>query len=138
MTFGFDPNNPTAHPEFFQPSNFVILTIQPVIRETIVKTVQPNNFVVGQLVRFNIPSGYGMNELNGQEVYVDSILSDSIFILDLDSRNYANFITNPPLPFSRQKPQVNAIGDRNYGGVFPSMFIPEDQLTTPGAFQNIS
>lgn len=140
--FNIGPNaferNPPIHPEFYKPSNFVVSNITSSGIQTQVTTVENNNFVVGQLIRFHIPNGWGIRQLNERQAYVTEIISSNQFVADINILSFDPFAA-APLPLSNQFPQVSAIGDNNYGGENPNgrIIIPS-QLTVPGAFVNIS
>lgn len=130
-------NNPPIHPEYFQPSNFTISSITSLTTTTTqVETLVTNNYVVGQLVRFHIPNGYGILQLNGLSAYVLSLTSPTIFVVDIGITNFDPFVTPSP-PLSYQNPQVSAIGDHNFGKG-QLLGATYEQLTIQGAFQNIS
>ena len=55
-------NNPVIEPEYFQPSVFPITAITQGTSTTVTTGTAfgvTNNYVIGQLVRFNIPFFYG-------------------------------------------------------------------------------
>ena len=141
MTFGFDPNNPTVMPQFFIPQNFILASITPANTinktQTIVDTSQANDFVVGQQVRFHIPRGYGMTQLNELTGFVIAINSNIEFVVDTDTSQFNAFVI-PGVPFNYQNAQVSAIGDRNISAPLNPNGAILNILTIPGAFQNIS
>lgn len=141
MFVGFDPNNPTPTPQYFIPQNYFIASISPnnTINTiaTTVDTTLPNNVVVGQLMRFYIPQGYGMTQLDGQSGYVTAINSNTEFVVNVDTSQYNAFVI-PGSPFNMQKAQVSAIGDNNISAPLNADGLVLNILTIPGAFQNIS
>ena len=130
--------NPPIEPQWFKPSLFPIVGITKGA-STLVTTGQSfgvtQNYVVGQLVRFNIPRSYGIQKLNGQEGYVIAIPSANQVTVNIDtSIGYDSFISSPT--YGPTPPQIAAIGDINSGTVNPT--LPVILTTIPGAFQNIS
>ncbi len=98
-------------------------------------TINPMDYVIGQLVKLEIPKGYGCVQLNGFYGYVESIPYPNEVILNIDS---SLPIFNEFISFNgRTKPQIIAVGDINSGiishhgrNIYPNHF--------PGAFLNIS
>ena len=132
-------NNPPIMPEWFQPSIFPITAIS--FGATTTVTTAPefgvnNNFVIGQLVRFVIPSTYGAGGLNEQQAYVVGKPGPNQVIVGIDTRlNYDAFRPTPiygPTP-----PTLGAIGDINTGGINSSGRV-KTATTVPGTFINIS
>ena len=128
--------NPEVNAQYYQPSNFIISNITSSKPNAVVTTTDDHNYVVGQLIRFHIPIGWGIRQLNEQLAYVSVINSDTSFTAQIDISKYDSFVT-PPHSF--QSPQVSAIGDENFGWSFDgSSFSPMNELAPPGAFINIS
>jgi hypothetical protein len=128
-------NNPPPQPEFFLPSVFVISNITT-SQLAIITTTLPNNYVVGQLVRFTIPFPWQMVQANEQLAYVQQIMSPTQFVTDLDTTSFTAFDSSPTQP-TRTLPQVMAVGDVNTGRIAPNgrASIP---TFIPGSFINIS
>lgn len=132
-------NNPTIEPEFFQPSVFSISNISYGVTTTV--TTLPafgvdNNYVIGQLVRLNIPKFYGANQLNGQQAYVIGLPATNQVTLQVNtSKGYDAFVPSPA--YGPTPPQIAAIGEVNTGTINSS---GRGGLGTsiPGAFINIS
>ena len=121
-------NNPEPNPEYFQPRTYRIASIAISGVQASVTTTLDNDYVVGQLVRFHIPLGWGIRQLNEQQGQITIINSSQNFIVNINITKYDPFVT-PSVPFSYQYPQVSAIGDNN---------ITTDGLSISGAFINIS
>lgn len=130
--------NPAIEPQFFQPSVFPITAITEGTT-TLVTTGTAfgvsNNYVIGQLVRFNIPTAYGARQLNGQDGYVINIPGPNQVVVDINTTNFDSF--NPTPVYGPTPPQIAAIGDVNSGPInaFGRVSLG---TTIPGAFQNIS
>jgi hypothetical protein len=71
----------------------------------IVTTVIDHGYVAGMDVTFQIPTQFGMVELNGKNVQVLSITTDTLTI-DLDSTNFSVFSYPSPLPLAYTPPTV--------------------------------
>lgn len=123
-----------VEPQNFQPSLFVIADISKDVY-ALVTTVADQNYVVGQLVRFVIPAAFGMNQINERTAYVISILSQTQFLVDVNTTQFDPFIPSPP--YATTLPQVVAVGDTNTG-VISQTGRTVTFTTIPGSFQNIS
>lgn len=71
----------------------------------IVTTDEDHGYVVGMMVRFQIPSSYGMVELNGLTGQVLEITDDTLTI-SIDSLNFTPFAAPSPLPSAYTPPVV--------------------------------
>ncbi len=130
-----DYRNPPIHPEWYSPKYAVLQQITPLSSSrTQITTEESNEFVQGQIVRFIIPFGDGMDGLNEREAYVVSILSETEFIADIDTRNFNAFNpTRNPI----QTPYVVPVGDINTGAI-NSSGRTNNILYIEGSFINIS
>lgn len=136
-------SNPPIEPEFYKPSVFPITAIT-MGRTTIVTManglhdVSPN-YVIGQEIRFLIPSKYGSRGLNEVTGIVISLPSANQVEVDIDSNGIDPFIASPTfLPFqSKTLPQILPVGDVNTGSINSNGRINTGTLI-PGSFQNIS
>lgn len=139
-------NNPPINPQFYQPSQFFVTNIQ--LGVTTVVTMEANNnttnnnYVVGQLVRLIVPDPYGCYQLNEQLAYVIAIPASNQVTLALDSSNANAFVASPP--FTKNKPQIVAVGDIATGTTNTLVFNDNPhgrsptQTAIPGSFINIS
>ncbi len=126
-------NNPPIHPEYFEPSRFVISGVT-LGKTTLVTTTVNNNYVIGQLVRLIIPKTFGCVQLNEISGYVLSIPSSNQVELDIDSsRNVNQYIASS----ANTQAQILAIGDTNTG-IISSTGINIPTTNIPGSFINIS
>ena len=71
----------------------------------VVTTTTDHNYVNGMLVRFLIPTQFGMVQLNYLQGQVVQITSDTLTI-DLDSSNFDSFAYPSPLPNAYTPPNV--------------------------------
>lgn len=124
--------NPPIEPQFYMPSRFEITNIS-LGSTTIITTSTNHNYVIGQLVRLLVPSGYGCNALNNQLGYVISIPSPSEVEVNINSLNITPFI-NANL---NTVPQIVAVGDINTGQINSSGLLIQN-IFIPGSFQDIS
>lgn len=128
--------NPTPTPQYYQPSDFVITALS-LGSSTTVTTAGNVNYVIGQQVRFLIPSYYGTFQLNNVDGYVTSIISATMFTVNVNSSNMNTFIASPT--YGPTKPQIIAIGDVNTGWVISTGLNQTlKQTGLPGAFINVS
>lgn len=131
-------SNPPIQPQFYQPHRFVISAITRGIT-TLVTTSEDHDYVIGQLIRFILPSLYGTYQLNEQRGYVISIPSDTQVVVELDSRFMDAFVASPTLPTNQAYTvaQILAIGDIANGQINTNG--RNNNLTyIPGSFINIS
>jgi hypothetical protein len=132
-------NNPPIEPQYFQPSLFPITAISYGVTTTITTGVAfgvANNYVIGQLVRLNIPKTYGAQQLNGQQGYVVSFPGANQVGVNINtSLGYDPFIANPV--YGPTLPHIAAIGDVNSGPI-NAMGRINNGTTIQGSFINIS
>ena len=142
-------SNPTIAPQNFQPSVFEISAISYGVTTSVTTQTAfgvSNNYVVGQLVRFNIPPTFGAQQLNGQSGFVTSIPGANQVVVGINtSRGYDAF--NPSPAFGPTPPQIAAIGDTNSGPInstlIPIVSAPtnqtiQQQTFIAGSFRNVS
>jgi hypothetical protein len=80
--------------DYYQPRRFVISDITKG-QTTLITTTEEQDYVVNQQVRILIPVSYGMSQINGQQALITSIPADDQVEVNIDSRNYDPFITDP-------------------------------------------
>ena len=71
----------------------------------VVTTDEDHIYVAGMIVRFLIPTAFGMVELNKLEGQVISLTNDTLTI-DIDSTNFTPFTYPSPLPSAYTNPSV--------------------------------
>lgn len=125
--------NPVPNPQYYKPSVFDISSITRSGEQAIIVTSLPNNYVVGQLVRFLIPKYWGMWQLEGLSAYITAINSNVSFTANINISTFDSF-TTPSISPIYQVAQVNAIGDQN----ITSAPVNNNVLSISGAFVNIS
>lgn len=126
-------SNVPIQPQNYQPRRFVISDIT-LGRTTLVETDIDHDYVIGQLTRLIIPTGYGCIQLNDIKGYVIDIPSSNELVLDIDSsQNVSQFVAAA----NAQNPQILAIGDVN-SGVVNSQGRKNNITYIPGSFINIS
>lgn len=144
MSFVIGPiapeSNPTIEPLWYLPSNFTVTAITRGVNTTVTTTSSTsapstNNYVIGQLVRFNIPSTFGIQQLNGQSGYVIEVTPPNQFVVNINSSFYDSF--NPSPAYGPTPPQVAAIGDTNSGTINPSGRT-NNGTYVPGSFIDVS
>lgn len=132
-------NNPVITPQYYQPSVFPITSISYGASTTVTTGTSfgvNNNYVVGQLVRFNIPFIFGAQQLTGQSGYVTNIPAPNQIVVNINtSQGYDPFKPTPP--HVTTLPQIAAIGDINTGNISTQgrVNVP---TSIPGSFINIS
>lgn len=128
--------NPPIHPEYYEPSRFVISAIDEGFN-TVVTTNVAHNYVIGQEVRLLISEFWGAYQLNNRKGYVISIPSSTQVTLTINSIGINPFGLKDPSPQYPQEPQIIAIGDINTGPI--NAYGPNHTFPTiPGAFRDIS
>jgi hypothetical protein len=135
-------NNLPIAPQNYNPSAFPI-TALTYGQTTIVtmgngtNNVSPN-YVIGQLIRLNIPGPYGATQLNQQTGYVLSVLSTDQVEVSINSLNADAFVPNPTYigQQSQTVAQIVAIGDINSGTT--NRGRTNNLSSIPGSFINVS
>lgn len=99
----------------------------------IVTTIQDHHYVAGMRVRFNIPSMFGMVQLNGVEAQVISLTNNTLTV-NVDSRNFTPFSYPSPLPEAYTPPVI--IPDAS-GEYLPPLPLPYgNQISFEGVEYN--
>lgn len=107
--------NPAIREDYYSPQKHQIVSIvSNSFDNTQITTSNVNEFVLGQQVRFVIPSLCGMQELNGKSCYITQIVNPQTFIIDFDARYQDAF---NPTGNPNQYPFVLPIGDINSGPI---------------------
>jgi hypothetical protein len=127
--------NPPITPQYYSPRAVVIFSITPISQvSTQIVTSTSNQFVVGQVVRFDICARVGMQELNQTQAIVYSITNDTTFLVIADTTTLNSF---NPSGNSRQESFVVPLGDFNSGQINSSGRI--NNITyIDGSFINVS
>jgi hypothetical protein len=103
---------------------------------TLVTTAIVHTFVIGNLVRFQIPQEYGMRELNPLKAYVYDVPQDDQVLLVLDSSTFTPFVVPTVDPLIVLNPaQIIPAGDANSGTLAPGGVL--ESRTIPGAYQAV-
>lgn len=72
----------------------------------------PHNYIDGTIVRIDIPTGYGMTQIN--QLFGPIIVnSPTTFLIDIDTTHFDVFAAPPLWPNSFQKAQCVPIGEIN-------------------------
>jgi hypothetical protein len=87
--------------------NLIIRTIESITNDfpMVVTTTEDHGYVAGMMVTFLIPTQFGMVQLNGLNVQVISLTSDTLTI-NLDSTGFTAFSYPSPLPNAFTPPSV--------------------------------
>lgn len=87
--------------------NLLTKTIESITNSNpmIVTTTEDHGYVAGMMVTFLIPNQFGMVELNGTNVQVIALTSDTLTI-NLDSTGFTPFAYPSPLPNAYTPPSV--------------------------------
>lgn len=92
----------------------------------VVTTTTDHHYVAGMRVRFQIPSQFGMFQLNGVEAQIISLTNNTLTV-NVDSRNFTPFAYPSPLPEAYTPPVV--IPDAS-GKFLPPPPYPEPTQTS--------
>ena len=140
MVFNTGPiapeSNPPINPEWYSPRANVIASMS-LGTTTTVTTQITNQYVVGQSIRLLIPFYWGAQTLNNTQSYVIQIISDTQFVLGLNSLNSNPFMLAAKAPQYPQSPQCIPIGDINSGAINPNG-LSNQSTVIPGSFIDIS
>jgi|HubBroStandDraft_2_1064218.scaffolds.fasta_scaffold00031_15 hypothetical protein len=87
--------------------NLITQTITAITNDfpLIVVTLNDHNYVIGMMVRFLIPTQFGMQELNGLDGQIVGLTLNTLSI-DIDSTNFSTFSYPSPLPSAYTPPSV--------------------------------
>jgi len=77
-----------------------------------VTTTFAHQYETGDIVRIDIPLGYGMSTLNGQ-IGTITVTGPTTFTLDIDTTHYDPFEAPADYPESYQYAQVVPVGEAN-------------------------
>ncbi len=125
-------SNVPIQEQFYEPRRYQIEDITKG-KTTTVTTTADHDFVVGQQTRINLPSEYGMYQINGRQALVISIPATDQVELLLDSTQFDPYVAAT----SNQVPQIIPIGEFNSGYLSSTGTVVTD-INIPGAFINIS
>ena len=125
-------SNVPIQEQFYEPRRYQIEDITKG-KTTTVTTTADHDFVVGQQARINLPSEYGMYQINGRQALVISIPASDEVELFLDSTQFDAYVSAT----SNQVPQIIPIGEFNSGYLSSTGRVVEN-INIPGAFINIS
>lgn len=126
--------NPPIKPGYFAPSVYEIRDVILGVDTTITTAVN-HNYVIGQLVRLNIPSTYGSYQLNQATGYVIRIPTTTSVVIGINSLGFNTYTASPS--YAPTLAQITPVGDVNTGLI--SSTGPLFPTTTiPGSFINIS
>jgi hypothetical protein len=117
---------------FYQPGVFQISNITNGQMTTVTTSVG-HDYVIGQLIRLDIPPGFGERQLNQQTGYVINIPAANQVVVTINSTNADAFQSSS----NTTKPQIVAVGDINTG-VTNNQGRINNGTTIPGSFINIS
>ena len=131
--------NPPIQTSYYKPQRFVISDITRGATTTVTTTTD-HDYVIGQAVRFVIPSWYGANEFNEMQSIVLSIPADDQVEVQINSSNFTAFNSagTPNVSVGQTaSPQILAIGDYN-SGYIADKSLSSQQTNINGSFINIS
>lgn len=121
----------TYYPGYSQVQVQENLRVQTILSVTnsnpcIVTTVNDHDYVAGMMVRFLIPTQFGMTELNEVNCQVISLTPDTL-TLNLDSTHFSVFSYPSPLPSSYTPA---SIFPNSSGSYLPPLPLPEGNQTS--------
>lgn len=95
--------------DLYKPATRILANISKATA-AVVTCLVDHSFQVGTKVKFNIPSGYGMTELNGEEGVVTAVTANT-FTVDVDTSGYTTytFPTYASTPFTYA--EAHLVGD---------------------------
>ena len=114
------------------PSSLEVTAITNAANAVITVVVNPVNesktYIEGQLIKLNIPYGYGMQQANGMTAQIVSVSGLTITV-DIDSRLFDPF----SVPASGQKPaSISPMGSRNLQLSNTTAQVPFQSLNNQG------
>jgi hypothetical protein len=126
--------NPPIQPQFYEPSQLTITDIDLGFTTTVTLSAT-HEYVVGQLVRFLIPTPFRSYQLNNQTAVVIDIPQPNQVTVDINSNDVNPFVASPPS--TTQIAQIIPVGDYNSGQINSSGTTDQGTFI-PGSFINVS
>jgi hypothetical protein len=94
----------------YEPAMRVISSITNAYYPTVTTTVA-HNYQPGITARFDIPLGFGMQQLNQQVGTILSVPTSTTFTISVDTRKYDPFVLPSGFPPPYQDAQIVPVGD---------------------------
>jgi hypothetical protein len=115
--------------------NLIVQTIASITNDpfALLTTVDDHGYVAGMIVNFLIPPQFGMIELNGQNIQVLEVTSNTLK-LNVDTMNYTAFAYPNPLPNAFTPPSVVPSSSGPY--LPPLPLLPPNQNSFEGVIYN--
>lgn len=109
--------------------NLIVRTIASITNANpmVLTTTQDHGYVAGMMVTFLIPIQFGMVELNGLNVQVISLTSDTLTI-NLDAKGFTPFAYPSPLPSAYTLPSVIPNSSGPYLSPLPLPYSNQDSF----------
>lgn len=109
--------------------NVIVQTIASITNANpcVVTTENNHNYPAGMNVRFLIPAGFGMPELNILTCQITSVTANTL-TLSLDSTNFSSFSYPSPLPSAYTEPSVIPNSSGPYLPVQPLPYGNQDSF----------
>lgn len=77
-----------------------------------ITTTQDHLYISGNIVRIDVPLGFGMQQINQQFGEI-TVTGDTTFTIDIDTTHYDAFAAAPDYPENRQVAQVVPFAENN-------------------------
>lgn len=125
-------SNVNINAQYYIPNVFEISNISLGVNTTITTAIN-HNYVIGQIIRLNIPESFGCTQINQKTGQVLEIPSNTQVLVNINSVDTDSFISST----ATTKPQIVAVGDINSGPINASGRNSQ-QTFINGSFINIS
>lgn len=96
----------------FQPAMRIVNSITNAV-QALVTTSLDHQYIIGTFVRFYIPNGVGMEQINHQYGVILTIPTSTTFTVSIDTTNYDPFIIPSPAPAKYTCAQVVPFAEIN-------------------------
>jgi hypothetical protein len=100
--------------------------------EAMVTTTEPHQYVTGQVIKFFVPMGFGMYELNSLQVKL-TVVDDISFTIPVDSRQFNPFVV-PSFPPAYTPAQALPQTGEGYNTYSKPAMTPQTPLIINGSY----
>jgi hypothetical protein len=95
----------------YQPARRIISAVTNA-EEAEVTTTTDHDYIDGEIIRFYVPEGYGMTQLN-QKLATVTVTATNKFTINIDTTNFDSFGAPSSFPFNEQCAQIVPVGEIN-------------------------
>lgn len=122
----------TYTPEFY-PTTVTITRVTQAVNPLVTYSI-PHGYTVGQQIRFNVTSGFGMIELDGRTANILSVPSSTTLTVDVDTTGFTPFVFPAVAWYPFTPSSTTPVGEGLYSAspivppIYGSTALPHDLL----------